>query len=104
MSEGCARFTPERLSILVEAAARRLEGLVDVAHTASGMRTIGWVRNGESDLVVAQRARTRGLELAALSRFAVRYPQPSGLVLGFAGCAPAELRRGVDVLASVWKE
>lgn len=25
----------------------------------------------------------------------------SGLVLGFAGCAPGELRRGVQVLASV---
>jgi GntR family transcriptional regulator/MocR family aminotransferase len=50
---------------------------------------------------VAQRARSQGLELAAVSQFAVRHAPPPGLVLGFAGCAPAELRRGVDVLASL---
>ena len=31
----------------------------------------------------------------------VRNSQFPGLVLGFAGCAPEELRRGVDVLAAV---
>src|SRR5215208_5088368 len=40
----------ERISILVEAAKRRLEGLIDVAHAASRMRTIGWLREGESDV------------------------------------------------------
>ena len=91
----------ERASILVEAAKRRLGGVIDVAHPASGMRTIGWVRTDEHDLDLAERARSQGLELAALSQFALRHPPPAGLVLGFAGCAPAELRRGVDVLASI---
>lgn len=91
----------ERIAVLVEAAKRRLDGLLEVHHAASGMRTIGWLRNGESDLAVAERARSQGLELAAVSQFALRYAPPAGLVLGFAGCAPAELRRGVDVLASI---
>ena len=94
----------ERESVLVEAARSRLGGLLDVAHVGSGMRTIGWVRNGEEDLAVAQRARSRGLELAALSQFVIQHSPPAGLVLGFAGCEPAELRRGVDVLASVMTE
>ena len=91
----------ERASILVEAAKRRLDGAIDVAPAASGMRTIGWIRSGEHDLDLAQRARSQGRELAAVSQFALRHPAPAGLVLGFAGCAPAELRRGVDVLASI---
>ena len=91
----------ERISVLVEAARRRLSGCIDVAHAASGMRTIGWLPNGENDLDVAGRARSQGLELAALSQFAVRPVPRGGLVLGFAGSAPDELRRGVDVLASV---
>lgn len=91
----------ERSAVLVEAAKRRLGGIIDVAHAASGMRTIGWLRDNENDLEVAQRARSQGLELAALSQFAVRHRAPAGLVLGFAGSAPAELRRGVEVLASV---
>ncbi len=91
----------ERMTALVESAKGRLSGCLDVHPVASGMRTIGWIRNGESDVAVAERARSRGLELAALSHFAVRYmPQP-GLILGFAGCTPTELHRGVDLLASV---
>jgi len=91
----------ERASILVEAAKRRLEGVIDVAQPVSGMRTIGWIRSGEHDLALALRARSQGLELAALSQFALRHQPPGGLVLGFAGCAPSELRRGLDVLAGI---
>lgn len=93
----------ERIAVLVDAAKHRLDGILDVHHAASGMRTIGWLRKGEDDIAIAQRARARGLELAAISQFAVRHASPAGLVLGFAGCAPAELRRGVDVLASVFE-
>jgi GntR family transcriptional regulator / MocR family aminotransferase len=91
----------ERASILVEAAKRRLGGVIDVVHPGSGMRTIGWVRTGEHDLDLADRARSQGLELAALSQFTLRHSPPDGLVLGFAGCAPAELRSGVDILAAI---
>jgi GntR family transcriptional regulator/MocR family aminotransferase len=91
----------ERASILVEAATRQLGGVIDVAHPGSGMRTIGWLRTDEHDLYLADRARSQGLELAALSQFVLRHRPPDGLVLGFAGCAPSELRRGVDVLATI---
>jgi len=91
----------ERIGVLVEAARQKLAGRLEVEHAASGMRTIGWLRGGGNDVQVAQQARARGLELAALSRFTLRHPSPAGLLLGFAGCTPGELRRGVDVLASV---
>jgi len=48
---------------------------------------------------VALRARSLGLEVAALSEFTVRHTKPGALILGFAGCSAAELRRGVAVLA-----
>ena len=91
----------ERVAFLVEAAKRELSGRVEVAHAACGMRTIGWIKTGENDVAVAERAASHGLEVVALSRFARRHIPASGLVLGFAGCAPVELRRGVQVLASV---
>ncbi len=91
----------ERMTVLVETAKKKLTGRLDVERAASGMRTIGWVLTGEKDQAVAGRARSQGLEIAALSQFAMCHSAPNGLVLGFAGCAPAELRRGVDVLASV---
>jgi GntR family transcriptional regulator/MocR family aminotransferase len=79
-------------------ASHRLAGSLDVVHALSGMRTIGWVRTGQNDAEVAGRARSLGLEVAALSDFTLRHPQPSALILGFAGCSTAELKRGVDVL------
>ena len=44
-------------------------------------------------------AALQGLEVGALSRFAVKHRPTNGLMLGFAVCNEAEIRRGVDVLA-----
>lgn len=91
----------ERVNVLAESAKKRLTGRLSVELAPSGMRTIGWLQNGENDQAVAGRARAQGLEIAALSQFAIRTYKPGGLILGFAACTPGELRRGVDVLASV---
>ena len=91
----------ERCQILVETAADRLAGKLDVPIAASGMRTIGWLKTKADDAVAAQRARAAGLEVIALSQFTRRNKQPPGLLLGFGASPPSELRRGVDVLASV---
>ena len=79
-------------------ASDRLAGRLDVMQAASGMRTLGWVRTGQHDTEVASRARLLGLEVAALSDFTLRHSHPSALILGFAGCSTAELKRGVEVL------
>jgi GntR family transcriptional regulator/MocR family aminotransferase len=91
----------ERMEALCDAANQCLGGMLHVEKSASGMRTIAWLKTGEKDIAVAERARARGLEVTALSQFSQRHPQRGALVLGFAGCTPAELRRGVEVLATV---
>lgn len=67
----------------------------------AGMRTVAWIKTDQSDKEVAERARSHGLELTPLSEFTICHARASALVLGFAGCTTAELRRGVDVLGSV---
>lgn len=94
----------ERMAVLAEAAEQRLGGLLEVVRTVTGMRTVAWLLTGEDDQSVWARARAQGLELAALSNFTLRCPVRSGLMLGFAGSSPAELRRGVNVLAGVLKK
>ncbi len=91
----------ERCQVLVDAAKRTLSGKLEVAMAASGMRTIGWLKTKEEDARVAERARAAGLEVTALSQFTQRNTQPGGLVLGFGGSPPSELRRGINVLASI---
>lgn len=89
----------ERLEILKQATERELGGLLTLEPTHSGMRTIGWLEAHRSDQRVAEHARRLGLEVAALSSFVTRHAQKAGLMLGFAGVNPKELRRGVEVLA-----
>jgi GntR family transcriptional regulator / MocR family aminotransferase len=91
----------ERMAVLAEAAEQRLGGLLEVVRTVTGMRTVGWLLTGEDDQSVQARANAQGLELVAVSKFKIRLPVRSGLMLGFAGSSPAELRRGVNVLAGV---
>lgn len=87
-----------RIVTLCEAAHERFAGRLDVVQAASGMRTVAWIRTGQKDTHVTQRARALGLETAALSDFSIRHFHPGALILGFAGCAAAELKRGVEVL------
>ena len=100
---GCALDAGQlnALEVLCDGANRRLGDKLQVEKAASGIRAVAWLKAGEKDIAVAERARTRGLEITALSEFTQCHSQPSALILGFAGCTPAELRRGVDVLATV---
>ncbi len=91
----------ERINVLVEAAQSRLGDRLNVEPVATGMRTIGWLIKGQRDQTVAARACSQGLEVVAISRYALQNVPPPGLLLGFAGSAPTELRRGVEVLANV---
>ena len=90
----------ERIEILKTAADKHLAGVLDVVHAGSGIRTLGWLKTWKSDEDAAQQARKLGLEVEPLSMFTTKYEQPPALILGFAGCNPAELRRGVSVLAT----
>jgi GntR family transcriptional regulator / MocR family aminotransferase len=90
----------ERIEVLKSAADKHLNGVLDVVHTGAGIRTLGWLKTWKSDHDAAQQARKFGLEVEPLSMFTTKYEQPPALMLGFAGCNPAELRRGVSILAT----
>ncbi len=90
----------ERIDVLKTAADKHLDGVVDVVHAGAGIRTLGWLKTWKSDLEAARHAQKLGLEVEPLSKFTTKYEQPPALMLGFAGCSPAELRRGVSVLAT----
>ena len=89
----------ERLDVLMESSARTLAGRLEVQRAGAGMRTIGWLTDGRSDRAAAEVARALGLEVVPLSSFAADIALRPGLVLGFAGVPPQEIRRGVTVLA-----
>jgi GntR family transcriptional regulator/MocR family aminotransferase len=90
----------ERIEVLKTTADKHLNGVLEVINAGAGIRTLGWLKTWKSDHEAARQARKLGLELEPLSMFTTKYQQPPALMLGFAGCNPAELRRGVSILAT----
>jgi GntR family transcriptional regulator/MocR family aminotransferase len=90
----------ERIDILKTAADEQLNEVLDVVRAGAGIRTLGWLKGWKSDQNAAQQVRKFGLEVESLSAFTMKYKQPPALMLGFASCNPAELRRGVSVLTT----
>jgi very-short-patch-repair endonuclease/aspartate/methionine/tyrosine aminotransferase len=95
------RLYEERHAALCEAAKRELGGLLDIVPTESGLHTIGHLAGGLSEIEVARAAASRGITVSPIARFSIEKTGVNGLVLGFAGVKPAEIRSGVAVLSEV---
>jgi GntR family transcriptional regulator/MocR family aminotransferase len=87
--------------VLLKAARERLDGLLEISNVEAGLQTIGWLRKGMSAEKVALAAARKNVEVIPLRRYGFGRTRANGIVLGFAAVAPAELRRGVDELATV---
>lgn len=90
----------ERHDVLIDAAQAKLAGLIEVMPTETGLHTIGRLpRGGEMDLAAA--AEARRITAVPFARFCLQPIADQGLVLGFSGVGPAEIRRGVTILAEL---
>jgi GntR family transcriptional regulator/MocR family aminotransferase len=90
----------ERQRVLVEAARRELDGLLEVEPHDAGIHLVGWLRQGIDDRRAQEEAARQNLEAPALSSFSLKYRPRAGLMLGYAGYNERELRVGVRRLAT----
>jgi GntR family transcriptional regulator/MocR family aminotransferase len=90
----------ERLSVLLEEARLRLDGLLEISTIEAGLQTVGWLRNGKSAQWAARAAARRNVEVTPLDHYSVGKEIPHGLQLGFAAMDVKEIRRGVRELAA----
>jgi GntR family transcriptional regulator/MocR family aminotransferase len=90
----------ERRSALVEHAAERLAGLLELSSVEAGLQAVGWLRGGIDGEAAARAAARRQVEVTPLSRYSRAPVAENGLQLGFAAVAPGEIRRGVEDLAA----
>jgi GntR family transcriptional regulator / MocR family aminotransferase len=91
----------ERLGVLLKAAAKELDGLVEISNVEAGLQTIGSLRGSYSADRLVKEAAKRNVELKSLSRYYSSSKPMNGIVMGFAAVEPKELRRGVEVLAGM---
>jgi GntR family transcriptional regulator/MocR family aminotransferase len=94
----------ERQVALVEAAQAHLGGLLELSPTEAGLHMMGWLPEGSDDQRVAQHLLAREIEAPALTTYSLEGQLRPGLVLGYAGLRPGEIRRGVRQMAVGLKE
>jgi GntR family transcriptional regulator/MocR family aminotransferase len=91
----------ERRDVLLDAIARRLAGRIEVKSSDTGLYTTGWLQPGVDDREISRRAALKGLDLPPLSRFYHAIDPVPGLLFSYANVPPAEIRRGIDILATI---
>lgn len=94
----------ERHEVLIEAAQRKLAGMIDVKRTESGIQTVGHLLTGHDEQRVAEAAAVRDVIVAPLGRFCIAPIAARGFAIGFSTSTPAEIRAGVDRLAAAIDE
>lgn len=73
----------ERRAALAQALGGTLRGRVRVELQAGGMHLIGWLEGGAQDVSLAQRARSHGLAVSALSAWRIERRAEQALLLSF---------------------
>jgi len=89
----------ERQEILVAAARRELDGLIELVAAEAGMHLVGWLPKSVNDKTASAQARHHGVVAAPLSGFSPNKLPRGGLVLGYTGVNSKQIKDGVKRLA-----
>jgi GntR family transcriptional regulator/MocR family aminotransferase len=94
----------ERLSVLLESARQKLNGLLEISGIEAGLQTAGFLHGGVDEEPAMKAASDRGVDVTPLSWYARGRVRQKGLQLGFAALDAREIRRGVQELAVALEE
>ncbi|MCB2054416.1 MAG: PLP-dependent aminotransferase family protein [Geminicoccaceae bacterium] len=93
-----------RQELLLESAARHLDGRLHLAPSAAGMHLVGRLAEGVDDRALARRARHHEVEAPAMSGYYHGHAPSPGLLLGYAGVPDREIERAVERLAKAFAD
>jgi GntR family transcriptional regulator/MocR family aminotransferase len=88
----------ERQEALVRAARRALGGLLELDPSPTGLHTVGWLPRGVDDREASAAAAAAGVEAPPVSAYRLRPSRRGGLLLGYGGITPRQIRDGVRAL------
>jgi GntR family transcriptional regulator/MocR family aminotransferase len=91
----------ERHAALVTAIREMLPSRFEMAGSETGMHLTLLLPEGMDDVALTRRAAEAGISVRPLSICYLKRPQRGGLILGFGGASPAEIREGVKVLRTL---
>jgi GntR family transcriptional regulator/MocR family aminotransferase len=90
----------ERQETLLRAARRELEGLLEVGPCETGMHLVSWLPQGRDDVQASKAAARAGVEVPPLSAYCSERCRRGGLLLGYAGWEPRQIRDAVRRLGA----
>jgi GntR family transcriptional regulator / MocR family aminotransferase len=93
-----ALYADRQAALLAAAAEAELHGLLTLAPDPAGLHLVGWLPPGVVDTTAAEAGGAEGVDVAALSRFALTPSSLSGrgaLLLGYAAFDVSAIRTGV---------
>jgi GntR family transcriptional regulator/MocR family aminotransferase len=90
----------ERRTVLVEAIRKEMAGQLEVLGEEAGMHLVALLPPGVSDVAVSVKAAKRGISAVPLSSCYAKAPKRGGLILGYGGTAPAQIREAARTLAA----
>jgi GntR family transcriptional regulator/MocR family aminotransferase len=90
----------ERQETLLRAARRELSGQLELCPCETGLHLMGWLGEDEDDKQASQAAARAGVEVPPLSHYCVERRGRGGLLLGYAGSEPRQIREAVRRLGS----
>lgn len=88
----------ERYTALVEAIGKELPGKLELVGTDTGMHLSAFLPRGVDDVDFTRRAAAAGISVRPLSICYLKPPERGGLILGYGGATPAQIREGVRLL------
>jgi GntR family transcriptional regulator / MocR family aminotransferase len=90
----------DRRAALVDAIANQAEGKLEVIGAEAGMHLVALLPNGVDDVAVVQRAAKAGISVMPLSFCYAKPPARGGLILGYGGADPRQIRDGLRKLVA----
>jgi GntR family transcriptional regulator/MocR family aminotransferase len=94
----------ERQQVLLRAARRDLNGVLELNPSDAGMHLIGWLRDGVDDVAAARVAFAGGVEVTPLSAYCIEPQTRGALRLGYTGYTSREISSAARQLAKALKQ
>ena len=93
----------ERQKVLLQAISEDLSEYLEVEKDVSGMHFVAWLKNGLRDMAVAEKALEHGVYVPPISFYCVNAKIRDGLLLGYTGVSPTEIKTGIKQLWKVFQ-
>jgi GntR family transcriptional regulator / MocR family aminotransferase len=90
----------ERRAALVEALREHFGDAVEVLGSEAGMHLVALLPHGLKDVAVSKKAAAKGISAMPLSMCYMKTQPRPGLILGYGGTTPAQIREAARILAT----